>query len=245
MNQGVIVARDGDVAFPEEKIATARIDNSAEQRAERCLLHVAVARAGEAAGVERKLHQSRTVDPKRGPAAPEIWHMQECFGDRDRVGRRPVLLTSLTASALAYLWLGGATALWMLFAARGFAGACAGNIAAAQAYMADVTGPEQRARGMGLIGAAFGLGFIIGPALGGVIAGNDPATADVQTPAWIAAGLSLLAFLGVAGLCFAAFFVLREQSPRPLRIRMTAGQEEGTRHHIAESLRQEAARKLG
>ncbi len=61
----------------------------------------------------------------------------------------------------------------MLFAARALAGACAGNIAAAQAYIADVTTPEKRARGMGMIGAAFGLGFIIGPVLGGVIAGND------------------------------------------------------------------------
>jgi MFS family permease len=116
----------------------------------------------------------------------------------DRVGRRPVLLASLAASALAYLWLGGASALWMLFAARGFAGACAGNIAAAQAYIADVTKPEERARGMGLIGAAFGLGFMIGPALGGLLAGADPITADLETPAWVAAGLSFLAFLGVA-----------------------------------------------
>jgi MFS transporter, DHA1 family, tetracycline resistance protein len=116
----------------------------------------------------------------------------------DRVGRRPVLLASLTASALAYLWLGGATALWMLFAARAFAGACAGNIAAAQAYVAGVTQPEERARGMGLIGAAFGLGFMIGPALGGLLAGNDPVAADLETPAWVAAGLSALALLGVA-----------------------------------------------
>jgi MFS transporter, DHA1 family, tetracycline resistance protein len=116
----------------------------------------------------------------------------------DRVGRRPVLLASLAASALAYLWLGGASALWMLFAARGFAGACAGNIAAAQAYIADVTPPEKRARGMGLIGAAFGLGFMIGPAIGGLLAGADPITADLETPAWVAAGLSFLAFLGIA-----------------------------------------------
>ena len=116
----------------------------------------------------------------------------------DRVGRRPVLLASLAASALAYLWLGSATALWMLFAARAFAGACAGNIAAAQAYIADVTGPEERARGMGLIGAAFGLGFMIGPALGGLLAGTDPLTADLETPAWVAAGLSFVALLGVA-----------------------------------------------
>jgi MFS transporter, DHA1 family, tetracycline resistance protein len=116
----------------------------------------------------------------------------------DQVGRRPVLLLSLTASALAYLWLGRATALWMLFGARGFAGACAGNIAAAQAYIADVTKPEERARGMGLIGAAFGLGFMIGPAIGGLLAGKDPLTADLETPAWVAAGLSFLALLGVA-----------------------------------------------
>ena len=91
-------------------------------------------------------------------------------------------MVSMAASALAYLWLGFADALWMLFAARALAGACAGNIAAAQAYIADVTPPENRAKGMGMIGAAFGLGFIIGPALGGVVAGNDLATADLRTP---------------------------------------------------------------
>jgi DHA1 family tetracycline resistance protein-like MFS transporter len=128
----------------------------------------------------------------------------------DRVGRRPVLLISLGASVLAYLWLGVSTALWMLFAARAFAGACAGNIAAAQAYIADVTRPEDRARGMGLIGAAFGLGFIIGPALGGLIAGNNAASADVETPAWVAAALSFLALLGV-------IFLLPESLPAESR----------------------------
>jgi MFS transporter, DHA1 family, tetracycline resistance protein len=116
----------------------------------------------------------------------------------DRIGRRPVLIVSMAASALAYLWMGSATALWMLFTARAFAGACAGNIAAAQAYIADITKPEERAKGMGLIGAAFGLGFIIGPALGGLLAGDDPVTADIETPAWVAAGLSFLALCGVA-----------------------------------------------
>jgi MFS transporter, DHA1 family, tetracycline resistance protein len=124
----------------------------------------------------------------------------------DRIGRRPVLIASLAASALAYLWLGAASALWMLFAARAFAGACAGNIAAAQAYVADVTGPEERARGMGLIGAAFGLGFMIGPALGGLLAGTNPATANLETPAWVASGLSLLALIGV-------IFMLPESLP--------------------------------
>ena len=115
----------------------------------------------------------------------------------DRVGRRPVLIVSMAASVVAYWWIGSATALWMLFTARALAGACAGNIAAAQAYIADITKPEERAKGMGLIGAAFGLGFIIGPALGGLLAGNDPATADVETPAWVAAALSFVALCGV------------------------------------------------
>jgi DHA1 family tetracycline resistance protein-like MFS transporter len=108
----------------------------------------------------------------------------------DRVGRRPVLLVSLAVSALAYCWLGFADAAWMLFAARLIAGAGAGNIAAAQAYIADVTPPERRAKGMGMIGAAFGLGFTVGPALGGLAARLDPAA-----PAFIAAGLSAIAFL--------------------------------------------------
>jgi MFS family permease len=115
----------------------------------------------------------------------------------DRVGRRPVLMASMAVSALAYFWMGFADALWMLFAARATAGACAGNIAAAQAYIADVTPPDKRARGMGMIGAAFGFGFIIGPALGGVVAGHDLGTADLRTPGLIAAGLSSLAVLGV------------------------------------------------
>lgn len=138
----------------------------------------------------------------------------------DRIGRRPVLMVSMGAAALAYLWMGFASALWMLFAARALAGACAGNIAAAQAYIADVTPPEKRARGMGMIGAAFGVGFIIGPALGGVVAGHDLATADLRTPGLIACGLSLIAFLGV-------FFVLKESlpaglPPRPRRSRIEA-----------------------
>jgi MFS transporter, DHA1 family, tetracycline resistance protein len=140
----------------------------------------------------------------------------------DRVGRRPVLMVSMAASVFAYLWIGNATALWMLFVARGLAGACAGNVAAAQAYIADITKPEERARGMGLIGAAFGLGFIIGPALGGLLAGNDPATADVETPAWVAAGLSFLALCGVVLLLPESLPADRRGSPGPSRSRFAA-----------------------
>jgi DHA1 family tetracycline resistance protein-like MFS transporter len=118
----------------------------------------------------------------------------------DRIGRRPVLMVSTACSCLAYLWLGFANALWMLFAARLLAGAGAGNIAAAQAYITDVTSPEKRAKGMGMIGAAFGLGFTIGPWLGGIVAGSNPTAEALQRPAFVAAGLSALAFLLVVGL---------------------------------------------
>jgi DHA1 family tetracycline resistance protein-like MFS transporter len=133
----------------------------------------------------------------------------------DRVGRRPVLAFSMAASAVAYLWLGHAGALWMLFGARALAGACAGNVAAAQAYIADVTTAENRAKGMGLIGAAFGLGFIIGPALGGFLAGDNPATANLAVPAWVAAGLSLAALAGVLTVLPESLSVERRGLARP------------------------------
>jgi len=113
----------------------------------------------------------------------------------DKVGRRPVLLASIACSIASYVWLGLADALWMLFAARLLAGAGAGNIAAAQAYIADVTPPEKRAKGMGMIGAAFGLGFTVGPAIGGLLAGPNPASADLARPAILAACLSAVALV--------------------------------------------------
>ncbi|MBV9014359.1 MAG: MFS transporter [Alphaproteobacteria bacterium] len=136
----------------------------------------------------------------------------------DRIGRRPVLMASMLASSLAYLWMGFADVLWMLFAARAFAGLCAGNIAAAQAYIADVTPPEKRARGMGMIGAAFGLGFIIGPALGGLVAGDNIGTADLESPGLIAAGLSFAAFLGVVLLLPESLPAATRARPRRSRL---------------------------
>jgi MFS family permease len=140
----------------------------------------------------------------------------------DRVGRRPVLMISMGAASLAYMWMGFADALWMLFAARALAGACAGNIAAAQAYIADVTPPEKRARGMGIIGAAFGLGFIVGPALGGILAGNNLATANLRAPGLVAAALSLVALLGVV-------LVLKESLPAGLPQRSRRSRVEALR----------------
>ena len=113
----------------------------------------------------------------------------------DRIGRRPVLLVSLAGASAAYVWLGLAESLWTLFAARAVGGAMAGNISAAFAYVADITTRENRAKGMGTIGAAFGLGFIAGPAIGGILAGSDPVNADFQSPAFAAAALSVTALI--------------------------------------------------
>ncbi len=87
----------------------------------------------------------------------------------DRYGRRPVLFFSLLGTSAGFFILGFATTLWMLFAGRIIDGITGGNISTAQAYIADVTTEENRAKGMGLIGAAFGLGFIFGPAIGGIL----------------------------------------------------------------------------
>jgi DHA1 family tetracycline resistance protein-like MFS transporter len=113
----------------------------------------------------------------------------------DRLGRKPILLVSLTCSVLSYLWLGFADALWMLFAARLLAGAGAGNISAAQAYITDVTDEKNRAKGMGMIGASFGLGFTLGPAIGGLLAGSDANSATLSRPAFAAALLSAIALV--------------------------------------------------
>jgi DHA1 family tetracycline resistance protein-like MFS transporter len=134
----------------------------------------------------------------------------------DRIGRRPVLLVSLAGAAMAYVWLGFAESLWVLFAARAASGAMAGNISAAFAYVADITTPANRAKGMGVVGAAFGLGFIAGPAIGGILAGADPAHADFQTPAFAAAGLSFLALI-------LALILLKESLSPEIRARVASG----------------------
>jgi len=87
----------------------------------------------------------------------------------DRIGRKPVLLVSIVGTAVGYFVTGAAGSMWMLFLGRIIDGASGGNIATAQACIADVTPPDQRSRAMGKIGVAFGLGFILGPAFGGLL----------------------------------------------------------------------------
>ncbi len=115
----------------------------------------------------------------------------------DRVGRRPVLLTSTAGAAVSYLifaygsGLQGHSALLLLFISRAFAGLCGANITVAQAYIADITPPEERSKKMGLIGMAFGLGFIFGPILGGFARQYI----GPSGPGWVAAGLCAANFL--------------------------------------------------
>ena len=116
----------------------------------------------------------------------------------DRIGRRPVILFSVAISCVGFLLFGLATSVWMLFAARLLSGFGNANIAVAQAVIADTTTPANRVRGMGMIGAAFGLGFIIGPAVGGSLG-----QISLATPALVAAGLAAVNWA-------LAFFLLPE-----------------------------------
>ena len=110
----------------------------------------------------------------------------------DKIGRKPVILISFLGSTAAYLWLAFADTLLTIYLARIFAGVMNGWLATSQAYVADVTDEEGRAKGMGMLGAAFGLGFIFGPALGGYLAGE--ADVNYQLPMIIAAVGSAAAF---------------------------------------------------
>lgn len=128
----------------------------------------------------------------------------------DRIGRRPVLLWSVGATALGMIGLGvgllRAEHVAWLFFARAFSGIATANLGTATAYIADVTKPEERARGMGLIGMAFGLGFILGPAIGGSLSGVLLAGRRGALPCFVAASLSL------ANLSW-VYFRLRESLP--------------------------------
>jgi len=124
----------------------------------------------------------------------------------DRHGRRPVILLSCLGLGLDYIFMALAPSLLLLFIGRVISGITSATIATASAYIADVAPPEKRARAFGMIGVAFGLGFVIGPAIGGLLGGFDP-----RLPFWVA-----------AGLCFAnvafGWFVLPESLPPERRM---------------------------
>ncbi len=113
----------------------------------------------------------------------------------DRCGRRPILISSMLGACASYLILASAQSVGALLLSRALAGAMAGNLAAAMAYGSDISRPEERARTLGAVGAAIGLGFMFGPLLGGLLAGDDVASADFRHPALLSAALSLVAVL--------------------------------------------------
>lgn len=115
----------------------------------------------------------------------------------DSHGRRPVLLWSLLGGAASYAMMAFADSIWMLGLARLFGGLMAGNIAVAFAYVGDVVPDEGRPRAMGLLGAAFGLGFIFGPAIGGLVAGDAPGPAEFARVAWVSVAITLVAVVAV------------------------------------------------
>jgi MFS family permease len=129
----------------------------------------------------------------------------------DRIGRRPVVLTSVAFACLGWFILGSANALWMLVLSRLVAGFGNANLGTVQAIVADVLPPKDRARGMGMIGASFGLGFLFGPVVGGFAS----AKWGMAAPAFISAGLAVL------NLSLAAAF-LKETHPRHVGTTPTA-----------------------
>ena len=151
----------------------------------------------------------------------------------DRIGRRPVLLASLAAAGVAWVAFGYAgaagarfgpvAALATLFGARTLAGAMGGNIAAAQAYVADITPRDRRAGALGLVGAAFGLGFVFGPAIGGLLAADAVvARADALFPAFVPATAYSLPSFAAAGMSLLAVAVGFAFLEEPSRTRPTA-----------------------
>ncbi|HEX8951597.1 MAG TPA: MFS transporter [Polyangia bacterium] len=125
----------------------------------------------------------------------------------DRAGRRPVLLISILGSCGSQLGYALAPSFWWLVVARGFAGVCGANITAAQAYIADVTDESRRAAGMGMLGAAMGLGFIFGPAVGGFLSQRS-----ATLPFFVAAALAGVNFVS-------ALAILKEPRPAAERTR--------------------------
>jgi DHA1 family tetracycline resistance protein-like MFS transporter len=121
----------------------------------------------------------------------------------DRFGRRPILISSMAGACVSYLVMGFAQNIWWLLAARVLGGFMAGNLATIMAYASDVSAPKDRAKALGGVGAAIGVGFLIGPAIGGTLAGENLATVDFLRPALVAAVLASVAVALV-------IFVLRE-----------------------------------
>jgi MFS family permease len=148
----------------------------------------------------------------------------------DRIGRKPILIITNGGTALAYLLMAFAPNVWVLAAGRALTGLM-GGIAPAMAYVSDVTPPEKRAQGMGAVGAAMSLGFVVGPAIGGVLGGSDAASASLLLP-------GLVAFCIATGTVLATVFFLKESLPPEKRVSAAnAGSEAARQPGFRELLR--------
>ena len=143
----------------------------------------------------------------------------------DAYGRRIVLILTLLGSAISYVMLAFADELWFVIASRVFGGLMAGNIATAFAYVTDITTEAERPAGLGKIGAAMGLGFVFGPATGGLLAGTDVETANFVVPALAAAAISLVAMVGT--------FVVLPESLSPADRKPLFGSRGAQQHEVA------------
>ncbi|PKN89750.1 MAG: MFS transporter, partial [Chloroflexi bacterium HGW-Chloroflexi-7] len=134
----------------------------------------------------------------------------------DRFGRKPILIISQIGTLLGFILLGFADAIWMLFAARILDGLSGANISTAQAVISDITTENNRTQGLGLIGAAFGLGFVVGPVIAFLslaISGNN-----YHVPAFVAAGFSLISIIMTT-------VMLKETHPARKSVSLTARKE--------------------
>lgn len=142
----------------------------------------------------------------------------------DRFGRKPILLASQVGTLIGFIFLGLANSLWMLFLARILDGLSGANISTAQAVITDSTSEKTRTQGLGLVGAAFGLGFVIGPVISFIslsLGGNN-----YHVPAFVAAGFSLLSIL-------LTFFVLKETHEPDASVHLTSKKEVGLKNFFA------------
>lgn len=135
----------------------------------------------------------------------------------DRIGRRPVLIVTILANSLAYVALAFAPNIWIAMVIRLVGGFGSGNISTIQGYMADVTPPEKRAGRMGLLGAAFGAGFVIGPSLGGLLAHPSAGQLGFQIPLFVAAGMAATAAIGVVAFVTESRAGSASNTPQPGR----------------------------
>ncbi|UDF05415.1 MFS transporter [Asticcacaulis sp. AND118] len=115
----------------------------------------------------------------------------------DKWGRKPVLVITTASNVLFYILLAFAPSVWWAIAIRFFNGIGSGNVSCIQSYVSDMSEPHQRAGRMSLIGAAFSLGFVVGPVIGGFLAHEDAGAAGFRLPLFLAAGLSAVATLGI------------------------------------------------